>query len=101
MAFGFNCKRYFIWNIYGYVRLCNGDYRSFSVVCFAMQGVIVNLPFVPNLYAGDVYFKALFLTNVPCFGDVRNYGPFWEPGAYQLYLNWAIFTSYREERDQI
>lgn len=63
----------------------------FSLVCFAMQGVIVNLPFVPNLYAGDVYFKALFLTNVPCFGDVRNYGPFWEPGAYQLYLNWAIF----------
>ena len=36
--------------------------------------------------------NVMILTSVPVtlYGRLRNYGPFWEPGVYQAYLNYAL-----------
>ena len=66
-----------------------------SLIGFIFSEQIINNKNIFDLYTGDLQFKSLIFTNVPCFGLARNYGPFWEPGAYQLYLNWIILYEIR------
>ena len=51
----------------------------------------LSLPEISN--ANDFNFKTLFFTNLPCtpYLQNRNFGPFWEPGVYQAYLNIGLF----------
>lgn len=65
----------------------------FSMICFFLAPILTTLPF-PKMHAGDVSYVNLFFTNISTHNE-RNYGPFWEPGAFQLYLNWAIFYELR------
>lgn len=60
----------------------------FSTVSVLLAPLIRELPF-PEMHCGTNTFKNLLFTNVAMHSP-RNYGPFWEPGAFQLYLNWAI-----------
>lgn len=69
----------------------------FSLICFVCSYYIVLNNRIPELTNGNYFFKNLFLTNViknPSYiGGIkiyRNYGPFWEPGVYQMYLLLAI-----------
>lgn len=50
-----------------------------------------DLPTITNTVGAQ--YKTLFLTNVPMLAQQakRNMGPFWEPGAYQVYLSVALF----------
>lgn len=65
----------------------------FSMVCFFLAPILTALP-LPKMQTGDVSYVSLIFANIPTHND-RNYGPFWEPGAFQLYLNWAIFYELR------
>lgn len=66
----------------------------FSLICFALTPLIRLLPF-PMFSAGEgFYYKCLIFTNVSMLNN-RNYGPFWEPGAFQLFLNWALLYEVR------
>lgn len=49
------------------------------------------IPVITNTVG--VKYKNLFLTVVPVLAHhaKRNMGPFWEPGAYQVYLNVALY----------
>lgn len=68
----------------------------FSVVCVVLAPVIRTLP-LPILSCGEnASYISLFFTNVS-LTSARNYGPFWEPGAFQLYLNWALFYEVRNK----
>lgn len=65
----------------------------FSMVCFVLSPILVGLP-LPRMYSGDMSYISLFFSNISM--DInRNFGPFWEPGAFQLYLNWAVFYELR------
>lgn len=65
-----------------------------SLVGFAFHSIIESSSLFPVIMTGNgtIPFKTLFFTNIRCGVPVnRNFGPFWEPGAYQIYLNWALF----------
>lgn len=68
-----------------------------SIIAFLLRPLVLSSSFIPTIRISEMtYFKCLFFTNVSS-GLSRNYGPFWEPGAYQLYLNWAIFYEMRNK----
>ena len=49
----------------------------------------------------EAEFHSLLFTNIPTvsWSQARNWGPFWEPGAYQAFLNVAlIFTLFIREK---
>lgn len=54
-------------------------------------GSLTFLPQIQNT-SGKVFYTAFF-SNVPTYSQSRNWGPFWEPGAYQCYLNLALIFS--------
>ncbi len=66
----------------------------FSLICMAFRQTITAVDFIPTINSGTYGTKALLFTNVKIgTGNLyflRNQGPFWEPGAYQAYLNLAI-----------
>lgn len=73
-----------------------------SLFGFAFSSIIRQASFIPTIIntVGNTY-KTLILTSVPTSASLarRNVGPFWEPGAYQFYLNMALlFTVYRKPK---
>lgn len=64
-----------------------------SLLGIFLKPILIALP-LPHMHCGTNTFVNLILTNVSVT-STRNYGPFWEPGAFQLYLNWAIFYEIR------
>ena len=67
-----------------------------SLIAWALSPVIVSIGAIPTVTnTVGVRYKMLFLTCVPESASrfKRNLGPFWEPGAYQVYLNVALFFS--------
>lgn len=65
-----------------------------SLVGFVFHSIIESSDLFPVIMTGNgkIPFKTLFFTNIRYGVPVnRNFGPFWEPGAYQIYLNWALF----------
>lgn len=79
-----------------------------SLVAFLLDSVIRGISFIPTITNSvDNSYKCLFFTNVPLstsFGR-RNWGPFWEPGTYQCYLNMAllfsVFSDYKKKNFDI
>lgn len=65
-----------------------------SLIAYIFAQIITNIPFLPiiNNTVG-MSFTSLFFTNIPNVSlfQIRNYGPFWEPGVYQAYLFVALF----------
>lgn len=73
---------------------------AFSLVCFVFGSAIRSLSIIPTVTnASYNTFKVLFLTNVPESASLarRNWGPFWEPGTFQFYLNLALLMSIFKE----
>lgn len=76
-------------------------YALISLICFALNKVGVIIPFFPipdeiEIDGGNVFrVYNLFYTQLynPIEGGLilRNCGPFWEPGAYQGFLNLALW----------
>lgn len=70
-----------------------------SIVCFFFSKQIASLNFIPTITnSNGRSFKFLLFTNVPIdhnFTNMsrRNWGPFWEPGAFQFYLNIGIILA--------
>ncbi len=66
-----------------------------SLIGFALPSVVTALPLPVIVNKVGLSFKSLLLTNVPTSQALqgRNYGPFWEPGAYQFYINIAFYFS--------
>lgn len=66
----------------------------FSLVCMLFRQIITAMDFIPTINSGSYGTKALFFTNIKIgTGNLyflRNQGPFWEPGAFQAYLNIAL-----------
>lgn len=66
----------------------------FSLVAMILQNIIIQIAFLPEIITprGHI-FSSLGLTNLPHYNSykLRNWGPFWEPGVYQAYLNLALF----------
>ena len=52
-----------------------------------------DIPTITNTVGAQ--YKTLFLTNIPMLANRarRNMGPFWEAGAYQVYLSLALFMT--------
>lgn len=69
----------------------------FSLICMVFKNVIIEIPFVPTIASGSYGTKQLIFTTIKIgTGNLyflRNQGPFWEPGAFQAYLNIAIILS--------
>lgn len=65
-----------------------------SLIGYAFGSLIVDISFIPSIEnsAGNT-FKTLIFTNIPLYSQSRNWGPFWEPGAYQAFLNFALIFS--------
>lgn len=71
---------------------------AYSFICFLFASLLVNcrlFPIVENV--NNYFYRDLFLTHFSLMPDYqsvvcvwRNYGPFWEPGVFQIYLVLAI-----------
>jgi len=81
--------------IYAYVKVMR-FIAAYSLVCFVLSPILLQIPF-PSLYCGNIVYKNLLFTNLSTY-SLRNYGPFWEPGAYQIYLNLALFFVIRDPK---
>lgn len=72
-----------------------------SLLAIVFQSDILHMKFIPTISNGLYTFKSLGLTNLligaaPVSAGiplVRNYGPFWEPGVFQIYLVIALIFS--------
>lgn len=73
-----------------------------SLICFAYNSVGGILPYIPvdstNIDGGNIYrVSSIVYTQLynPSLGGLtlRNCGPFWEPGAYQGFLNLALLIN--------
>jgi hypothetical protein len=72
---------------------CMKYIAAFSLIAYLFKDLIVKIPFIPIVSNGlvDVYFVGLTNINVGnSFDIVRNWGPFWEPGVFQIYLIVAL-----------
>ena len=67
-----------------------------SVVCYLFRDSLVNATIFPivNSAKGNSY-RWLGVISIPLKVSQRgrNFGPFWEPGTYQIYTNMALFLS--------
>lgn len=68
-----------------------------SLISFILPNTAISISFPPRIITStrESEFVTLFFTNIPIesWNQTRNWGPFWEPGAYQAFLNIAlIFT---------
>ena len=64
-----------------------------SLVGYVFRQIIIGIGIIPTIHnVNGKAFKFLFFTNIPInnISGRRNWGPFWEPGAYQYYLNIAL-----------
>lgn len=65
-----------------------------SLICWIFPQFFVNLAFFPQFTssAGATY-RFLGITTIPFTTHMqrRNFGPFWEPGTFQVYLCVAVF----------
>lgn len=79
----------------------------YSLVCFLFAKKLINNSFFPvSENVSHILYRDLFFTHfslVPDYQSVinvwRNYGPFWEPGVYQIYLLLGfIFVAFDEKK---
>ncbi|MGG3625218.1 hypothetical protein ABES25_16890 [Bacillus gobiensis] len=67
----------------------------FSLLGVINSNFILNNPIFPTLSDGEYGTKTAFFYNIRLGWDdisyYRNQGPFWEPGAFQAYLNVGVF----------
>ena len=67
-----------------------------SVICFLFRNSLVNATIFPIVTSskGNAY-RWLGVISIPLkiSQRSRNFGPFWEPGTYQIYTNMALFFS--------
>jgi len=67
-----------------------------SLVGYLIGDLLVKVDIIPTITnSTGKSFKSLIFTNIPLtsFSRRRNWGPFWEPGVFQVYLNIALFFS--------
>lgn len=72
---------------------------SASIIAFLLSPYLVNLSFLPRISNGSVELVFLGLTNIPnaSYSIIeRNWGPFWEPGVFQFYSNFAMLLLNRQ-----
>lgn len=65
-----------------------------SIIAWFFSASIRQLSFLPTITNKiGLRYRFLFLTNIPMQSNLarRNLGPFWEPGAYQVYLVVALY----------
>lgn len=65
-----------------------------SLVAMLFQDIITKVGFLPEITTPRGHtFTSLGITNLPHYDSYkfRNWGPFWEPGVYQAYLNLSLF----------
>lgn len=66
----------------------------FSLICIFFQDEFLNMSFIPVINYGLMQFKSVFFMNILTsqYNElwIRNQGPYWEPGAYQAFLNIAL-----------
>lgn len=65
-----------------------------SLLGMVFQPFILSSSLFPSFYSSHIEYKWFFLCNVSSH-LARNFGPFWEPGAYQIFLNVALFYLFR------
>lgn len=73
----------------------------FSLLSYVLSPVLASVPFLPRVSnLTETTAVNLFFSVVPEKWDdiVRNYGPFWEPGVYAIYLNLALLLSLKRSR---
>ncbi|MBQ6936112.1 MAG: hypothetical protein IJN49_06115, partial [Clostridia bacterium] len=72
----------------------------FSLVTFAIKLVSVNLfSWLPTVEKnGVVYYNALFAIISSSKFIIRNFGIFWEPGAFSIFLNIALYFELFENK---
>ena len=74
----------------------------FSLICWLLRNKIISLNFIPEIInSTGQHFKFLFFTTVPTIPHLalRNQGPFWEPGTFQIYLFVALYFSLFIEKE--
>lgn len=71
-----------------------------SLVAYILYPLLKNLTFLPVISNGQKSVLCLGLCNIDLSPDgiLRNWGPFWEPGVFQIYLNIAIIILLLEKK---
>jgi hypothetical protein len=104
-----------IW--FGYLSSKNWSLEKFSHCYCRIMRIIAIVSLVGWLFASQITsigaipvvtntvgykYKTLILTAIPMITHhaTRNMGPFWEPGAYQVYLNIALFFTLFVEQNR-
>lgn len=63
-----------------------------SLACYCFAPLIRNITALPLISNGQKSLVCFFITNVDVStkGIIRNWGPFWEPGVFAIYLSLSI-----------
>lgn len=65
-----------------------------SLIGVALHDIICGANVFPRFYSGEFAYECLLFTNLPHY-SMRNFGPLWEPGAFQIYINLALLYEVR------
>lgn len=72
----------------------------FSLIVYVLAPMLKDLSYFPLITnTSGKTLKCFFLSNIDVNPDglLRNWGPFWEPGVFQTYLNLALFFLFQEK----
>ena len=67
-----------------------------SLICFFFRDILVDVPFFPIIESTkDNSYRWIGVISIPVkvHQRGRNFGPYWEPGTYQIYINAALCLS--------
>lgn len=71
-----------------------------SLVGYFLTPIISRLPFIPIINNGQKTVACLLLTNIDISTN-RNWGPFWEPGVFSIYLCLSLIFLLSEDEFNI
>lgn len=69
-----------------------------SLIGVFFHDIICAMNIFPKFYSGEFAYEFLLFTNIPHY-STRNFGPLWEPGAFQIFINLALLYEIRNNSD--
>ena len=86
---------------YYYVKLMS-IISGYSLITYVMRNIFKNIGWIPSVSNGSTVMQNLVLSNLDMTnsGLIRNWGPFWEPGVFQIYVLLALIIVMSEYKEK-
>ena len=86
---------------YYYVKLMS-IISGYSLITYVMRDLFRNVEWIPRVSNGNMVMQNLVISNldVTNAGLIRNWGPFWEPGVFQIYVLLALIIVMAEYKEK-